>query len=93
MIAAFTLLALFVAELWRWLLAIAVIVAIIYITRRAYLAEREHRARERAAITALVERADREHGQVTAGDERGVYGQAWPAVRDYRRLAGERRAG
>lgn len=70
----------FVAAYWPVILAAVVVVEVGVVAWWAYtlhLAAVEQTARERAAIAA---RADEQHAQVLAGDERGVYGDYPPAV-------------
>ncbi|BBZ38739.1 hypothetical protein [Mycobacterium conspicuum] len=63
-----------------WLLAAFATAAVIGRAAGWWLGRRDDRmAAERQRIAELCARADRQHAQVLAGDERGVYGDYPPA--------------
>jgi hypothetical protein len=70
-----------IVSVWPWLLAIgggfAAFVSLVY------WCDGRHALRKRVH-DALAARADEQQQQVWDGDERGVYGLAWPAVQQYR---------
>lgn len=69
---------------WQWIVGIVLVVLIIRalpVALREWQAEQAAvQAARKARDAALVARADREHAQVMAGDERGIWGQYPPAV-------------
>lgn len=78
-LVGFLLLIGFVALYWKWLVAIVVLVWIVNLARRGYRTARADAAEEALRCAQLVARADREHAQVMAGDERGIWGKFPPA--------------
>jgi membrane protein YqaA with SNARE-associated domain len=71
--------AVFVAK-FAWLLAALAAAATIGRAVGWWLARRDDRAVERRCRDAeICARADRQHAQVLAGDDRGIYGQYLPA--------------
>ncbi|MCG7593728.1 hypothetical protein [Mycobacterium sp. PSTR-4-N] len=64
--------ALFVAEFWWAILAIAIVTLTVVLVRRA-------KRRRDAAAAALIRRADQQQAWALAGDPRGTYG-IWPPV-------------
>jgi hypothetical protein len=77
---------------WYWtLLSVATVVLVWRLVngyRNVASERRAAAARAAARNTELIDNATREHDQITAGDERGMYGVAWPDVRRYRDAAG-----
>ena len=75
----FLMLGFFVKFWWLILLLLAAagagVVLWCFVTRQDAELERQHRQR-----AALVARADEQHAQILAGDERGLYGIYPPAV-------------
>jgi hypothetical protein len=70
----------FVVKFWWLILLILVAVAAGFalwgvVTRQDAKFERQQRRR-----AALVARADEQHGQILAGDDRGLYGEYPPAA-------------
>lgn len=78
-ILGFLLLVGIISLYWKWLAAIVVVVWLANLARRGYCTARAEAAEEWVRVRGLVERADREHAQVMAGDERGIWGRFWPA--------------
>jgi ABC-type Fe3+-siderophore transport system permease subunit len=81
--AAFVIL-IFVGVIVRffwWILAgiagVALIVLVFYLVNRSD----KRRAAELKQVAVLAARADEQHAQVLAGDDRGLYGEYPPAVR------------
>jgi hypothetical protein len=66
---------------YAWLLAAVVLVAIVARFIRGWSARHDDEGiAERRRIAELCERADQQHQQFLAGDERGFYGNYPPAV-------------
>jgi hypothetical protein len=70
----------FVVKFWWWIVGAAVLVGVCCVI--AWLARQyaDRRDARLAELAALVARADRQHAQVLAGDERGIFGEFPPAV-------------
>jgi hypothetical protein len=77
-ILGFLLLLGIISLYWKWIVALVVVVWIVNLARRGYRTARAEAAEEWVRRAQLVERADREHAQVMAGDERGIYGRYTP---------------
>lgn len=65
---------------WKWIVAIVVVVLIIRALPVALREWQAEQAARRARLDELVTRADREHAQVMAGDEQGIWGRFPPAI-------------
>ncbi|MFZ2529191.1 MAG: hypothetical protein WAX14_16300 [Rhodococcus sp. (in: high G+C Gram-positive bacteria)] len=75
-----------VVTYWKWLLGAAVLGAVVwgvYVAAVALRARRQDRLNgARARLSALAARAQVQHEQYLAGDERGLYGAYRPAPLD-----------
>ncbi len=70
----------FIGAYFWWIIAIAAVVALVWMAQRAFreiAAAETDEARRRAAV---VKRADQQHQWALAGDDRGVYGGYPPAA-------------
>jgi hypothetical protein len=64
----------FVGAYFWWILAIAAVIALVWMAERAFREIAAAEAAEARRQAAVARRADRQHAWVLAGDERGVYG-------------------
>lgn len=78
-VAGLAALVLMVANIW-WIVGALLLFGVVHVVRQVAVSAAAQRelARQQGAVVAA--RADREHAQVLAGDERGVYGQYPPAA-------------
>ena len=75
----------FIGAYWKWILLAGGVWLTVRAANRAAGRSRAATEARAAECAAIVARADAQHGQVLAGDERGTYGAAWPQVQGYRR--------
>ena len=78
-----------VVRCFWWLLAIAAVVVAVRYGRRVHLAWRRAEAAKAGQRAGIASRADQQHAWQLRGDPRGVYGDTWPDVREYRALVSE----
>jgi hypothetical protein len=64
---------------WQWILAVVVVVLIVRAFPPAWREHQVQLALRRQGALEIAARADVQHAQVMAGDERGVYGAYPPA--------------
>lgn len=84
-IGAFLVLA-FMLTYWKWIVGAAVLGLVVwgaYLAASAWSSRRRERLNgERARNAGLAARADAQHQQYLAGDDRGLYGDYRPAPLD-----------
>jgi hypothetical protein len=86
--AAFVLLlviGVIVKFIW-WLVAGVVAVALMMLAGWLVYRSDRRRALKLGELAAIAARADKQHAQIMAGDDRGIYGKYWPANLDAPKL-------
>jgi nitrate/nitrite transporter NarK len=69
----------FVGAYFWWVVAILAVVALAWMTLRAFREIEAMEVAEARRQAAIVKRADQQHAWVLAGDERGIYGRHDPS--------------
>jgi hypothetical protein len=64
-----------------WILAAAVVVALVWGSRRAFGEIGAAEVAEAHRLAAIVKRADQQHAWTLAGDPRGTYGADFPRLK------------
>jgi hypothetical protein len=70
----------FVGAYFWWIVAVAAVAALAWMTQRAFREIAAQEVAEARRQAAVARRADQQHRWVLAGDERGVYGAYPPAA-------------
>jgi hypothetical protein len=71
-----------------WVIALIVCAVILFRLAPTWWAAHEASVlAEEARLAGIAARADQQHNQVMSGDERGLWGVAWPAMRKYERVS------
>jgi hypothetical protein len=66
---------------WQWCLVAVIVVLAVRAFPEAWEQHQQERLEKQRVVLEIGARADREHAQVMAGDQAGVYGMYPPAVR------------
>jgi lysylphosphatidylglycerol synthetase-like protein (DUF2156 family) len=64
----------FVGAYFWWIIAIAAVAALVWMSQRAFREIAAAEAAEARRLAAVAKRADQQHSWVLAGDDRGMYG-------------------